>query len=494
MEETLRILVIEDDTDTLANLTDILDLDGHHVVGVSSLTQAKQVAEKETFAIAISDRKLPDGLVEDLLPELKKSLEGTEIIVVTGFADMQSTIAAFRQGVTDYVIKPIIPDDLRATVRRIAEHRRLQAELRQEHEFAELILGTAEAIVLVLDLDGRVIQFNRFFQDLTGWTSDELTGKNWFDHCIPDSEREMVREVFIRTARDSQTQGVVNFVLARNGRRYQIRWSNTTLTDDAGRPTSVLAVGVDISDLDQAQRRALQAERLAVIGQTMTALAHESRNALQRIQAATEMLELEVEDNENAKKDVASIQRASHDLQSLLEEVRSFAAPIHLEYEKARLSDLWRRIRDDLCLVYPDREFRITESIQGCDLVIDVDVMRIGQVIRNLMENALQACSDPTEIEIQSRCDKDWVNVSFTDNGPGFDTDDSSRMFDAFFTTKPTGTGLGLAICQRIVEAHGGKITAESTDAGARFSIRLPVSQESKMMVTADRSPQTGSH
>lgn len=474
MNDSLSILIIEDDADTLANLCDILELDGHHLVGVSSLAEAKRIAKVHSFGIAISDRKLPDGLIEDLLPELIEALAGCEIIVITGFADMKSTITAFRLGVTDYVIKPIIPDDLRSTVQRIAEKKRLEEELAREHEFAEHVLSTAEAIVLVLDLNGHVIQFNPYFEQLTGWRIAELRGKDWFSNCIVESEQERIKEVFFATAHDIHTRGVVNAVLGRNGNLHQIRWSNTTLKDRDGEVNSVLAVGVDVSDLTAAQERALQAERLAAIGQTMTALAHESRNALQRIQAASEMLELEVEGNSNAQHDLKAIQRASEDLRCLLDEVRSFAAPVHMRPEAVKLPEVWRRVWTDLSASHKSRDVALVEAIESCNVEVEVDPFRMEQVFRNLFENALAACDDPVQIKLMCVCDGEQIKLLIKDNGPGISSDQLPNLFKPFFTTKPTGTGLGLSICQRIVEAHKGTIEATMNDDGACFVLRLP--------------------
>ncbi|MCA9135335.1 MAG: PAS domain S-box protein [Planctomycetales bacterium] len=474
MNHPLSILVIEDDADTLANLCDILELDGHVVLGVNSLAETKRVTRDHQFQIAISDRKLPEGYIEDLLSDLKSSLKGADIIVITGFADMQSTITAFRLGVTDYVIKPIIPDDLRRTVQQIAEKRRLEDELAREHRFADLVLNTAEAIVLVLDLDGNVIQFNPYFEQLTGWTHDDLLGKDWFRNCIAEHEHERVKEVFIETAHCVKTRGVVNAVVGKNGDSYQIRWANTTLRDLDGEVTAVLAVGVDISDLTIAQERALQAERLAAIGQTMTALAHESRNALQRIQAATEMLGLEVENNPNALKDLKAIQRANEDLKSLLEEVRLFAAPIHIRRSPVRFPEIWRRVWNDLSPLHSKRDVELIESFEGCNVDVHVDAPRLEQVFRNLFENSLAACTDPVRIEINCICVDDRIELVLSDNGPGISQHHLEMLFQPFFTTKPTGTGLGLSICQRIVEAHQGTLVAKDASGGARFEIRLP--------------------
>ena len=474
MKLPFRILVIEDDRDTRANLCDILELDGHQVFAAESFNASTAVANAHKIDLVITDRRLPEGLIEEFLPQLKRNSSDAEIIVVTGFGDMHSTITALRLGVADYLIKPIVPDDIRVTVNRIVENRNLQKELAEEHQFAEEVLNTAEAIILVLDLNGNVVRFNPYFEQLTGWSIEELRDCDWFEKCIPEEDRKRIQEVFIATAHDVHTRGVINEVYGKDGRCRRIRWSNTTLKKSDGTAEAVLAIGVDISDLADAETRALQSERLATIGQTMTALAHESRNALQRIKAAGDVLALEFAGNETAEEDLHSIQRASSDLEHLHEEVRSFAAPILLQTTATNLPSLWHRVWSDLAAVRMKRQAQLIENQIGCPSEITIDSIRMEQVFRNLFENSLAACSDPVRIELRYECVGNVFELHYKDNGPGLCSETSRRVFEPFFTTKSTGTGLGMSICQRIIEAHGGTIEATTSEQGASFMIRLP--------------------
>jgi PAS domain S-box-containing protein len=474
MDHTFRILIIEDDPDTRANLRDILELDGHEVFAVASFHESESIANDHEIGLVITDRRLPDGMIEDFLPRVKANSSGAKIIVITGYGDMQSTIAAFRLGVTDYVIKPIIPDDIRSIVNRLAEKHSLQTELAEEHHFIEEVLKTAEAIVLVLDVNGRVIRFNPFFEQLTGWPLGELAGSDWFENCIPQEERVRIKEVFIRTAHDVHTRDVVNDVLGRDGSHHKIRWSNTTLKRVNGTVHAVLAVGVDITDLAEAQSRSLQAERLAAIGQTMTALAHESRNVLQRIRAASDVLAMEIAGNPDAQESLDVIQRASNDLQCLLEELRSFAAPIQVHLNPAHLPMVWQRAWEDIATIRAGRDAKLVESLETSDLNVEIDNVRMEQVFRNLFENSLAASTDPVRIHLDCRCGNGWVELLCRDNGPGLNDEQKQKLFEPFYTTKKSGTGLGMPICQRIIEAHGGTIQIQPSNGGACFLIRLP--------------------
>ncbi|MBX3614893.1 MAG: response regulator, partial [Burkholderiaceae bacterium] len=477
MDDPLEILLIEDDADTRANMCDILSLDGHRVITAGSARQARTLLKENAVSVILLDRKLPDGTAEELLPEFRHQHPESDIIVVTGFADLDGTIAALRYGAADYILKPVNADALRASLQRILDRRRILRALHREHQFAERILQTAEAVVLVLDLNGRVLHVNPHLSRIAGWTADEIAGSDWFESCVPDEGRAALRDVCERAAAGNETRGIIGRILTKKGRTRQIRWSHTALKDEQGAVNSVLAVGVDVTDLVGAQERALQSERLVAIGQTMTALAHESRNALQRIQASVDFLGLELEDNPNAERDLRSIERAADDLRGLLEEVRSYAAPINLDRTWCDLGGVWQSAWQLLAQSRSGRDAKLFEHIGDVDLTLHIDAVRLEQVFRNLFENSLAACEDPVRISVHcsETADQRGVEVTIHDNGPGLSVDQREKVFVPFFTTKSTGTGLGMAIVQRIVEAHGGTICiGKAATGGACFVINLP--------------------
>lgn len=476
------VLVVEDDEDTRSNLCDLLELDDHEVVLASSAAEAKDCLQSNP-QITILDRKLPDGIAEDILPELRRIAPACEFIVVTGYADMESAISAMRNGASDYLLKPIQPEMFRRRLRKIAEVHQLEEELQREHEFANQILVTAEAVILVLNLDGTIQQFNPFLTELSGWSLEEVKNKDWFDVFIPENDRDRIREVFLSTAAGIKSQGVINPIVTRTGQRRVLRWSNSTLKNSQGHTTAVLAVGLDITDLAETQERALRGERLATIGQMMAALAHESRNALQRIQASTDLLGLEVENNVQAASDLAKIRRAANDLHVLLEEVRAFAAPIQLRKEYVCLGDIINQAWANIEQARQGRDVELSVENAVHNTPLHLDIVRAEQVFRNLFDNTLAATTDPVRIsiELESKPDSDseqeeqHVQISIRDNGPGLNAEQQEKIFVAFFTTKDAGTGLGMAIVQRIVEAHGGSICVDTQyDEGAKFNVSFP--------------------
>jgi signal transduction histidine kinase len=227
-------------------------------------------------------------------------------------------------------------------------------------------------------------------------------------------------------------------------------------------------------DLVEAQTARLQAERLAAIGTTVTGLAHESRNALQRMQNAVDLLKKSLEDQPDLMRDVEKIERGGQHIHNLLEEVRDYAAPIQLARSNESLENVWRRAWQSVSHRRASRTVTLNEQI-GDLPEINIDPSRLEQVFRNLFENAFDAGEGDLTIEIAANVSDQELVVTFSDNGPGIPASHRDKLFDAFATSKPKGTGLGLSICKRLVEAHGGTLRLCDSDNGAVFEISLPV-------------------
>jgi len=233
------------------------------------------------------------------------------------------------------------------------------------------------------------------------------------------------------------------------------------------------------ASLKEAQKKALQAERLAAIGEMVTGLAHESRNALQRSQACLELLGLRLQGKPEALGLLGRVQKAQDDLHRLYDEVRGYAAPIHLEPRTCNLAEIWREAWADLAESRAAGQAELREETAGTDLICVASPFHLKQVFRNILHNALTAGSSRVEVVIRASPaeleGEAAVRIGVRDNGPGFAAEQRQGVFEPFYTTKVHGTGLGLPICRRIVEAHGGRIEAgEGPGPGAEIIITLP--------------------
>ncbi|QDS87305.1 Globin-coupled histidine kinase [Rosistilla ulvae] len=238
-----------------------------------------------------------------------------------------------------------------------------------------------------------------------------------------------------------------------------------------------------VNPAGDARQRVLLSERLASIGLAVASVAHESRNALQRIQTHLDLLRVNEGTPEQRLKDLRSIEEANHCLWNLFQELQEFSAPMHLAREPASLGkviqDGWASLQGREG--WTDAELTLDVSDGECW----IDPVRMEQVFRNLMENALDACHDKTLLHIATT-DAHWKGrraqkITVRDNGPGVANDGIQQAFEPFYTTKSKGTGLGLSICRRIVEAHDGWIEIEPpATGGTSFLIVLPIDAPDK--------------
>ncbi|MBL8794147.1 MAG: PAS domain S-box protein [Planctomycetia bacterium] len=474
----LRVLVVDDDVDTRANLRDILELDEHHVETAGSLAEVLRRRDWNEIAVVLLDRRLPDGTAEQLLPKLRQLAPQAAVIIVTGFADLEGTIAALRQGAADYILKPINPDALRASLARVAERRRLSlAKERSEAAFRSLV-EAAPCLILIVRPDFRIVYFSAYAERLTGHAAAEVLGADCLALLFPDDKvRQTFRQEFGRALACGTSGGFECPIACKDGTRRWVLWNAQRLADYEGEP-AVLAVGQDITDNKEAQERALQAERLAGIGQMVTGLAHESGNALARSHACLEMLALEVEDRPEALELIGKAQKAQDHLRHLYEEVRGYAAPLRLERERCDVADIWRRAWEHLAMQRQQRDAALCEHETAVDRCCDVDLFRMEQVFRNILENALAACKDPVRIEVTCGdtmlAGRPALRISLRDNGPGLNSEQRQKIFEPFYTTKTKGTGLGMAIVKRIMEAHGGSLTVGDNGPGAEIVLVIP--------------------
>jgi hypothetical protein len=370
----------------------------------------------------------------------------------------------------------------------------------RERDFAEGVIETAQAVVMVVDCSGAIIRGNAFLKRLLGSppqppedqppATESAPAAKHIDQLLAPGERESFLQ-FIRRAAGDDPPGPLETELYREASPpRQIRWMArpylpvpSTLEAHEAAPRGnddgwVLCVGQDITDLTIAQRQLVRHARLAAIGQTMTGLAHESRNAFQRSQAALETLLLDLDDRPSAVQLIERIQRAHDHLLHLYEEVLQFARPVRLELQQLHLDSVLRQTWDHL-------HEAVAEQGVECDLrtdpdlpAIEADPFAIEQIIRNLLENAIEA-SPPgglLEVTIQHQWlgDQAAAELRVRDHGGGIPPEHRERLFEPFFTTRSRGTGLGLPIARRLAESHGGSLELEDASPGTVARLVLP--------------------
>lgn len=367
----------------------------------------------------------------------------------------------------------------------------LQVELNQA--ILQAIHDAAVDAIVTINRHGIIQTVNPATIQMFGYSEAELIGQN-VRLLMPQPMRDE-HDGYIARFLETRIPRIIGIgreveAMCKDGTRFPVHLAVSEIQEN-GVPIFVGYIR-DLSQYTAAEQKMraqlLINERLATIGQTVSGLAHESRNALQRSHACLAELELDLEGMPNSLNLVRKVQRALDDLHQLLEEVRNYAAPIILERRPCSIEHLVREVWQNLIDVKgeafaPTLKLDIQDGFPpGC--LVDGD--RFRRVIRNLFDNAWYACGDPKMIQVNLRFKMTpglvpsctcWLEI--TDSGPGVREEEREKIFAPFYTTKTKGTGLGLALSRRYVEAHNGRIFVENACkmeglSGAKFIIEFP--------------------
>jgi two-component system sensor kinase FixL len=343
-----------------------------------------------------------------------------------------------------------------------------------EKTFADALLEIIPSYVMVLNREGRVVRANAWAQSCLSAGGASLEGIPWSSFLPPDDQLQAELVVW-QSSQRMPVDGLRTGLKLANGSRRAVSWHVRAHANIQGQPM-ILLVGHDITDLEEAQAQAVRSERLAAVGEFVTMLAHESRNALQRSQACLERLSWRLKGEPDALDLVRRAQSAQTELTRLLDDIRAFTNPAPRASQQCDLADIWREAWQQVITVH-SAPAALRETATDADLHCRGDRFRLIQVFRNLFENSLDAGADCVQIEAQKENKPArLLRIRVLDNGQGFPTSERERVFDPFFTTKAHGSGLGMSICRRIMRAHGGEIAIEGMGnaKGAEVVLTLP--------------------
>src|ERR1022692_1027623 len=218
MPRPLHVLVVEDDSDTRANLCDILELDGYRAETAGTVAEALNRNNWSEITTIILDYKLPDGSAETLLPQLRQLAPKAAVIVSTGVAGLNGAILALQHGAFDYILKPLNADALRASLARIAERQKLAwAKERTEAAFRTLV-EAAPCMIVILRRDHAILYFSPFAEELTGYSAKEVVGKEYYSIFVPDPVlREVIAQKKTNLLTGIPTRGFECPILCKDG-------------------------------------------------------------------------------------------------------------------------------------------------------------------------------------------------------------------------------------------------------------------------------------
>lgn len=229
-----------------------------------------------------------------------------------------------------------------------------------------------------------------------------------------------------------------------------------------------------VAEIDARERRMMQAERMAVVGQLAAGIAHEINNPIGIIRGYLKIMDPRG-DPDTLQEELRIVDEESAACQRIAEDLLAYASGSQVRTTPTRMHEF---------LDESVRRFHEAQTETGCRFVVnaqsahvEVDPGRVRQVLFNLLRNAVEASPSGSPIEVVGTALAGGAyEISVADRGPGVRPEDRTAIFEPFFSKRAGGSGLGLAVCESIMRAHGGTIAVEDgPSGGALFRVRFPV-------------------
>jgi PAS domain S-box-containing protein len=429
--------------------------------------------------LAAGDVAPPTRFVLDQLEEPQGFLDRIDALYAEPGAESFDTLQ-LRDG--RVIERYSVPQRLAGEVTgRVYSFRDVTERTRAEQAMARLvaILEATPDLVGTSDASGRALYLNRAGRRILGIGDEEPLGERHIAQFHPAPAAARVIEEAIPTAlRDGAWSGESRLRRA-DGLELPVLQVVLAHRSPLGEVEFLSTLARDISQRVEAERELRRSHTMAALGSLVAGVAHEVRNPLFGISSTLDAFEARFTGQDDHREYVGMFRQQLDRLTHLMNDLLEYGKATRLRLGFGRFEDVVEHALAACAPLVARVHVAVATQIAPGLPELRMDERRISQVLRNLLENALQH-SPPGRIvnlraELASDAAGSWLECSVEDEGPGFQPQDLPHLFEPFFTRRHGGTGLGLSIVQRIVSDHGGSIEASNREGGgARFRLRLP--------------------
>jgi len=502
----IKILVVDDTPAALYTTGRILRAANYDVMEASTGTAALQIADQADLVVL--DVNLPDMDGFEVCRQLRARSDTARIPVLhlsATFTHSGDFVEGFEAGADTYLTRPVEPAVLITTVRTLLFARHADNIRRGLDAKLQTMFTVAPVAIAILDNNFKYENVNPAYCELTGYTSDELTGKSG--------------DLFVTAAHPFSAQQIIESIAGHYTTRLQIRKKDGTLAEVEWHLVKedisgvFILTAIDITEqqrTEHARENLLRSERAArseaerstrLKAEFLAIVSHELRNPLNAILGWANVLTRQPQLTDTITQGLQAIERNSRIQAQMISDLLDHAS---IAFGKIRLTpepiDPYKVVRAALETSGATAQVagvRLNASFTGWDLTVKADPDRLQQIVINLLSNAIKFSNAGDTVDVIADRVDDSFRLTVTDHGRGIEASFLPRIFEHFSqqenstTRSRGGLGLGLAIVKQLVDLHGGSIEAlsEGIGKGATFTLTLPLSRNETATSIADSQP-----
>ncbi|OHE12131.1 MAG: hypothetical protein A2525_01730 [Sulfurimonas sp. RIFOXYD12_FULL_36_11] len=512
----ISILFVEDDVIIRSEISEFLRSKIFKNVYVAKNGREGLLKYKEyTPDIILTDLTMPIMSGLEMSKEIKLINEDTPILLITSHFEKEITEAAVDVGIDAYLFKPLTLERVEKILNKYIKRVLLQREIKNKHKLLEQYKNIMDisASVTKTDINGTITYVNDLFCDMSGYTKEELIGKNHSIIKHPSTPQKTYKNMW-RTITNKQIWRGSIKNRKKNG---EDCYESTVIAPILGKDDVIqeyISLKQDITEIytkkeilkkriqeevaknikfhKEREKERLLEEKFSVIGKMAAGITHEINTPLTYIKGN---LELMINDIKELSDDIKQKSYLQEDSKIVLEGVNRIASIVESMREmasqakgKPKDANVYSSLITALILSYnkaslitvQNEPFMISMNKEAYSFIAPIQKQRIEQVFIIIINNALDALKlnksfDERTFDITLKDENEYIVVSFQDNGGGINEEILPNMFDAFQSSKlEGGIGIGLNVAKRIMEDHGGKIVASNHGEGALFQIYIP--------------------
>jgi PAS domain S-box-containing protein len=367
----------------------------------------------------------------------------------------------------------------------------MERELKEANDFLKNLIESSVDGIIVTNMKGDILLFNKGAENLLGYKSEEVVGKMHIQNIYaPGVAKEVMKKM--RSPDYGGVGKLTSFPIVhrrKDGELIEGDLSASLMYDEKGNEIASVGIFKDLRErlgiereLRKMQEALLHSEKLAAMGRLTSQIAHELNNPIYGIMNTLELLKTEIPPESKRRRILDLSLSETQRLSEMLRNMLSFSKPEEEKRGPVKIGELIEGI-----LLVMEKQMR--EAGIQVQTSFDPDIPEIlassnqmRQVVLNLLINAKEAMPRGGTLTLRTGREDNKVLIHIQDTGVGISEEIRDKIFEAFFTTKKKvkGVGLGLSVCYGIIKDHGGDIKVESEKGkGTAFVIRLPIKSKS---------------